>query len=87
MDQLLSDPKGLVIICCFGALVLGLNLTLVAALRGDKTFQREASRWTKVLGGGREIRQQQDADAAELNRLVRQLKESEQKGQDPTHDR
>ena len=86
MEQLLSTPRGLVIICCFGALVLGLNATLIGVLRGDKSFQREASRWGQAIGGGREVRQKQDADAAELNRLVKQLKEAEQKGQEPPHD-
>lgn len=86
MDELLSNPRGLAIICCFGAVVLGLNMTLLAVLRGDKSFQREASRWTQALGGGREIRQRQDADAAELSRLVQQLKAGEQKEQDPPHD-
>jgi hypothetical protein len=86
MDQLLSNPRGLVIICCFGVLVLGLNLTLLGVLRGDKRFQHEASRWGKVIGGGRDLRQKQADDAAELNRLVQQLKEQEQKAQDSPHD-
>lgn len=54
MEQLLSNPRGLIIIFCFGALVLGLNLTLIGVLRGDKRFQREASRWGQAIGGGRE---------------------------------
>jgi hypothetical protein len=86
MEELLSNPRGLVIICCFGALVLGLNMTLVGVLRGDKRFGREAAKWTQAFGGGRATRKQQDSDAAELNRLVRQLKEQEHPGQDPTHD-
>ncbi len=86
MDQLLSNPRGLVILCCFGALVLSLNLSLFGLLRGDKRFQREASKWTQAIGGGREARKKQDSDAAELNRLVKQLKEQEQKGTEPPHD-
>jgi hypothetical protein len=86
MEQLLSNPRGLVILCCFGALVLGLNMTLVSVLRGDKRFQREASKWTQAFGAGRDARQKQDTDAAELRRLVQQLKDQEQKGTDPTHD-
>ena len=86
MEQLLSNPRGLVILCCFGALVLGLNMTLIGVLRGDKRFQREASKWTQALGGGRDVRAKQDNDAAELSRLVKQLKEQAQKGSDPPHD-
>ncbi len=86
MEQLLQNPRGLIILCCFGALVLGLNMTLVGLLRGDKRFQREASKWTQALGGGRAVRQKQDADAAELSRLVKQLKEQAPKEQDPPHD-
>ena len=86
MDQLLSNPRGLVILCCLGALVLSLNLSLFGLLRGDKRFQREASKWTLAIGGGREARKKQDSDAAELNRLVKQLKAQEQKGTDIPHD-
>ena len=86
MEQLLSNPRGLIIICCFGALVLSLNLTLLGVMRGDKRFQHEASKWTQALRGGRDVRAKQDNDAAELSRLVRQLKEQEQKGMDPPHD-
>jgi hypothetical protein len=86
MDQLLSNPRGLVIICCFGALVLGLNMTLVGLLRGDQRFAREASKWTRAFTGGRDVRQQQADTAAELHRLVGQLKTQDHKEQDPPHD-
>jgi hypothetical protein len=86
MDELLANPTGLVIICCFGALVLGLNMTLVGILRGDKRFQREAFKLTQAFGGGRDVRQKQTNDAAELHRLVQQLKDQDAKGQDPPHD-
>lgn len=86
MEQLFSNPRGLVILCCFGSLVIGLNMTLVGVLRGDKRFQREASKWTQAFGGGRSMRQQQDHDAAELRRLVQALKDREQPGQEAPHD-
>ena len=86
MNELWSNPTGLVIICCFGALVLGLNMTLVGILRGDQRFKREAFRLTQAFGGGRDVRQKQASDAAELHRLVQQLKDQDDKGQDPPHD-
>ena len=86
MEQLLSNPRGLIIICCFGAAVLGLNLILVSVLRGDKRFAREASKWTQAFGAGRDVRQKQADDAAELNRLVKELQAQERKSQDPPHD-
>jgi hypothetical protein len=86
MEQLLSNPRGLIIICCFGALVLGLNMTLVGVLRGDKRFQREASKWTQAFTFGRDVLRKQADDAAELNRMVRELKEHEPKGHEPPHD-
>jgi hypothetical protein len=86
MDQLLANPRGLIILCCFGALVLGLNMTLVGILRGDKRFQREASRLTQAFGAGRDVRQKDTADAAELRRLVQQLQDQEPKEPDEPHD-
>ncbi len=86
MDQLLSNPRGIIILCCFGALVVGLNMTLVGVLRGDKRFQREASKWTQAFDGGRAARQKQDNDAAELRRMVQDLTDRQQTGQEPPHD-
>lgn len=86
MEQLLANPRGLAILCCFGALVLALNMTLVGLLRGDKRFYREASKWTQAFGGGRDERRRQESEAAELNRLVRQLREDEPQGPGPAHD-
>ena len=86
MEQLLSNPRGLVILCCFGALVVSLNMTLVGVLRGDKRAQREASKWTQAFGGGRAARQKQDNDAAELHRMVQDLADRQQTGQEPPHD-
>jgi hypothetical protein len=86
MDQLLSNPRGIVIICCFAALVIGLNMTLLGLLRGDKRFQREASRLARAFGTGRDVRQKNEAAAQELNRLVTQLKDQEQKGPDEPSD-
>lgn len=86
MDQLLSNPRGIVILCCVTVLVVGLNLTLIGVLRGDKRFQREATRFTQALGGGRDVRLRNEAAAAELNRLVKQLKDHEQKGPDQSSD-
>jgi hypothetical protein len=85
MEEFLSNPRGVIIVCCFGAFVLAFNASMLSLLRGDKRFQHEASRWTKAFGGGADVRQKRDAEAAELNRLVNQLKEAK-KPQDPPHD-
>jgi hypothetical protein len=86
VDELLSNPRGIFILCCVGALVFGLNMTLVGVLRGDKRFQREASKWTQAFGGGRDVRRKENADAAELHRLVQEIKDKGLEGQSPKHD-
>jgi hypothetical protein len=86
MEQLLANPRGLIIICCFGAAVLGLNMILVGVLRGDKRFAREAAKWTQAFSAGRDVREKQADEAAELNRLVKELQAQEKKTQDPPHD-
>jgi hypothetical protein len=74
MNELLANPKGLVILLCFGAVILGLNLSLFGLLRGNKTVQEEASKWGKALSGGQQARRQQDAQLDELHRAVAQFK-------------
>ena len=85
MDQILSNPRGLIIVCCVLAFVLAVNASMLGLLRGDKRLERQASRWTKAFGGGADVRRQRAAEAAELHHLINQLKD-EQPTQDPPHD-
>ena len=73
MNELLSNPKAWLILGCLGAMVLGLNLSLLGLLRRDKAVMEEASKWSKALRGGREGQQRQDAQLYELHRLVSNL--------------
>jgi hypothetical protein len=72
MEDLLANPRGLIIIACFGAMVVGLNLTLFGLLRGDKSVQREAAVWGKVLRGN-QASQRQQAQLDELHQRVADL--------------
>ncbi len=73
MNELLANPKIWLILGCLGALVLGLNLSLIGLLRHDKTVAEEASKWGKALRGGREGQKRQEAQIDELHRLVANL--------------
>jgi len=73
MNELLANPKAWLILGCLGALVLGLNLSLLGLLRHDKTVAEEASKWGKALRGGAEGQKQQNAQLDELHRLVANL--------------
>ncbi len=73
MKSLLSNPQGLLLLCCVGGLILGLNLTLLGMLRGDSRVRLETSRWASAITGNRDVRRQQDADYAQLRQRVSEL--------------
>ncbi len=82
MKDLLSNPQGLLLLCCVGGLIVGLNLTLVGLLRGDARVRFETSRWASAFTGNRTARRQQEADYAELHKRVSGLGPPEG-GQEP----
>lgn len=73
MKNLLSDPQGLLVLCCIGGLIVGLNLTLIGLLRGDPRVRLETSRWTSAFTGSRTARRQEEANYAELHQRVAKL--------------
>jgi hypothetical protein len=73
MSNLFANPTGLLVVACLCGLVIGLNLTLLGLLTGNKTVHEEASKWGKALRGDREARQRQEAQVEELHRLVTKL--------------
>ncbi len=74
MPDWLTNPRALIVIVCIGALVLGLNATLLSFLLGNKAALREASVWRQTLRGGSERQRQQDAQLDELHRIVSDFK-------------
>ena len=76
LDQLLSNPLALLLVCGVGAIVISFNLVLVGLLRGDRREQRVASKWGKALTGGQEGRRKQDAQLSALREAVKQLEET-----------
>jgi hypothetical protein len=84
MPDWLTNPRALIVIVCIGALVLGLNATLISFLLGNKAALREASLWRQTFRGGSERQRQQDAQLDELHRIVSDFKSN--KTQDKSDD-
>lgn len=84
MPDWLTNPRAVIVILCIGALVLGLNATLISFLLGNKTAMREVSVWRQTLRGGSERQRQQDAQLDELHRIVSEFKSN--KTQDKSDD-
>ncbi|MBI3241662.1 MAG: hypothetical protein HYZ49_05150 [Chloroflexi bacterium] len=74
MDKLLSNPQALIALLCVAGLVIGINLALFSALGQGKVLQKQAEIWGKAIGGGAEIRKQQNSQLDELHQRVQQLK-------------
>jgi hypothetical protein len=85
MNDLLSNPRGLLALACLGGLVISFNLILFGLLRGDKTVLEEMSKWGKAFGGGRDARQAQAAQLDELHQRVEKLKASPPSSKEQDH--
>ena len=85
MSELLTNPKALIILVCFGGAVIGLNLTLFGMLRGSRSAQEEASKWGQALRGGLEVRARHEAQLNELHQAVSQLKAASSKQKPEEH--
>lgn len=85
MPDWLTNPRGVIVIVCIGALILGLNASLISLLLGNKAALREASFWRQTLRGGSERQRQQDAQLDELHQIVSEFK-SGGKSQDKPDD-
>ncbi len=87
MNELLSNPRGLLALVCIGGLVISFNLILLGLLRGDKTVLEEMSKWGKAFGGGRDALggKAQSAQLDELHQRVEKLKASPPSSKEQDH--
>ncbi len=74
MDALLANPKLLIAAAFVVLLVLGVNWALLNALKADQGAAERAAKWGKVMRGGAQAQQKQQADLDELHRRVAELK-------------
>jgi len=74
MNPTLTEPGTIVLLCLITGFVVGLYLTLLGLLRGDRRVHEESAKWVKAVGGGRAGRAEQDAQLEALHKAVQQLR-------------
>ena len=73
MPGILANPGALLALCLVAVIVIGINATLLSALRQSLSGDAEAKKWRQALRGAFASQRRQDAQMDELHRAVSQL--------------